>query len=172
MHHRISRFIPGLVATLAFGPALAADPPQNPVAAALAAGKGVSGMVVADGWKVTDLARGAGNPAETGAWVRFHYQTWLYDAAAPEGKGEQVDDSVPSGEPFVFQLGKQRVIMAWEAGIVGMRAGGKRRLLTPPQLAFGDRGRTTKNGAKPIAPNTTLVFEIELIDFLPPLAKP
>lgn len=157
---------------LALAPALAAEAPVNPVAAALAEGKGVSGMVVADDWKVTDLAPGHGPAAETGAWVRFHYQAWLYDPKAADGKGELVDDSVPSGEPFVFQLGKQRVIMAWETGILGMRAAGKRRLLAPPQLAFGDRGRTTKNGAKPIAPNSTLVFEIELIDFLPPLAHP
>jgi FKBP-type peptidyl-prolyl cis-trans isomerase len=172
----MSRFLSSSAATLlvvlGLAPALAAEAPVNPVAAALAEGKGVSGMVVADGWKATDLAPGRGPSAETGAWVRFHYQAWLYDPKAPDGKGELVDDSLPSGEPFVFQLGKQRVIMAWEAGILGMRSGAKRRLLTPPQLAFGDRGRTTKNGAKPIAPNSTLVFEIELIDFLPPLAHP
>ena len=158
-----------LAATLAG----AAEPQQpNPIAAALAQGKGVSGMVVADGWKVVELERGYGEPAQTGAWVRFNYTGWFYDPNAAQSKGEQFDSSAERAEPFVFQLGKQRVIMGWEAGLLGMRAGGKRRLIVPPQLGFGDKGAGAKSGGKAIPPNTTLVFEVELIDFLPPIAKP
>ena len=152
---------------------VASEPqPLNPIVAGLAQGKGISGMVVADGWKVVELEHGYGEPTQTGAWVRFNYTGWFHDAKAPEGKGEQFDSSAERGEPFVFQLGKQRVIMGWEAGLLGMRAGGKRRLVVPPQLGFGDKGAGGKNGAKAIPPNSTLVFEVELIDFLPPIAKP
>ena len=158
-----------LATTLAFA---AAPQPINPIVAGLAQGKGVSGMVVADGWKVVELERGYGEPTQTGAWVRFNYTGWFHDPKAPEGKGEQFDSSAERGEPFVFQLGKQRVIMGWEAGLLGMRAGGKRRLVVPPQLGFGDKGAGGKNGAKAIPANSTLVFEVELIDFLPPIAKP
>jgi len=153
--------------------AVAAEPPPlNPIAAGLAQGKGVSGMVVADGWKVVELERGYGEPAQTGAWVRFNYTGWFHDPKATDSKGEQFDSSADRGEPFVFQLGKQRVIMGWEAGLLGMRSGGKRRLIVPPQLGFGDKGAGGKNGAKAIPANATLVFEIELIDFLPAIAKP
>ncbi len=144
-----------------------ADPKDNPIALSLAQGKGVSGMMVANGYKVIDLERGYGEQAETGAWVRFNFVGWFYDPAAPDGKGEQFDSSVDRGEPFVFQLGKQRVIMGWDAGIVGMRTGGKRRLVIPPSLGFGDKGSGEKGSAKAIPPNATLVFEIEMIDFLP-----
>ena len=153
--------------------AVAAEPPPlNPIAAGLAQGKGVSGMVVADGWKVVELERGYGEPAQTGAWVRFNYTGWFHDPKATDSKGEQFDSSADRGEPFVFQLGKNRVILGWESGLLGMRAGGKRRVIVPPALGFGDKGAGGKGAAKPIPPNATLVFEFELIDFLPPLPKP
>jgi FKBP-type peptidyl-prolyl cis-trans isomerase FkpA len=171
MRHRLPSLF-GL-SVLATSLAVAAEPPpSNPVAAGLAQGRGVSGMVVADGWKVVELERGAGEPTQAGAWVRFNYTGWFHDPKAPEGKGEQFDSSADRGEPFVFQLGKQRVIMGWEAGLLGMRAGGKRRLVVPPQLGFGDKGAGGRNGAKAIPPNSTLVFEVELIDFLAPIPKP
>ena len=156
------------IALLGFGATQAlADPKDNPIALSLAQGKGISGMVVANGYKVIDLERGYGEQAETGSWVRFNFVGWFYDPAAPDGKGEQFDSSAERGEPFVFQLGKQRVIMGWDAGIVGMRTGGKRRLVIPPSLGFGDKGSGEKGSAKAIPPNATLVFEIEMIDFLP-----
>jgi FKBP-type peptidyl-prolyl cis-trans isomerase FkpA len=157
---------------LASSIAVAGAPDPNAVKAALAEGRGVSGMVVADGFKAIDLERGYGEPAQTGAWVRFNYTGWLQDPKAPDGKGEKFDSSQDRGEPFVFQLGKQRVILGWDAGIVGMRSGGKRRLVIPPALGFGDKGAGAKGSAKAIPPNATLVFEVEMIDFLPAIVTP
>ena len=113
-----------------------------------------------------DLKPGKGQPVVAGAWVRVHYTGWLYDAAAPDGKGRKFDSSVDRGEPFVFQLGKQKVIRGWDTGIVGMRAGGQRRLVIPPTLAYGARG-----AGGMIPPHATLVFDVELIDYLPPLPE-
>jgi FKBP-type peptidyl-prolyl cis-trans isomerase FkpA len=112
---------------------------------------------------VTDLTVGAGDAVTTGAWVRVHYSGWLQDAAATDGKGKLFDSSHTRAEPFVFQVGKQQVIRGWEQGLVGMRAGGSRRLVIPASLGYGARGA----GGGVIPPNATLVFDIELLDFLP-----
>jgi FKBP-type peptidyl-prolyl cis-trans isomerase len=109
-----------------------------------------------------------GQPTDTGAWVRFKYTGWVYDAEAAEGKGMQFDSSDQRGEPFVFQFGKQNVILGWESGLLGMRAGGLRRRVVPPQLAFGQKGFLSKDGKTRVPPNAMLVFEVELIDCLPP----
>ncbi|HUO79570.1 MAG TPA: FKBP-type peptidyl-prolyl cis-trans isomerase [Steroidobacteraceae bacterium] len=110
---------------------------------------------------VTELAPGHGDPVAAGASVRVHYTGWLYDPAAAGGKGAQFDSSV-GGEPFVFPLGAGRVIRGWDLGVAGMRAGGKRRLLIPPGLGYGERG-----AGGVIPPNATLLFEVELLDFQP-----
>lgn len=111
--------------------------------------------------KVTELAPGHGDPVAAGASVRVHYTGWLYDPAAPDDKGAQFDSSV-GHEPFVFQLGAGSVIRGWDLGVAGMRAGGKRRLLIPPGLAYGERG-----AGGVIPPQATLLFEVELLDFQP-----
>lgn len=113
-----------------------------------------------------DLKAGKGPPVVDGAWVRVHYTGWLQDTAAPDGKGRKFDSSVDRNEPFVFQLGKQKVIRGWDLGIAGMRAGGQRRLVIPPTLAYGARG-----AGSVIPPHATLVFDVELIDYLPPLPE-
>ena len=112
---------------------------------------------------VTDVIVGAGDAVTSGAWVRVHYTGWLQDPAATDGKGTSFDSSHIRAEPFVFQVGKQKVIRGWDEGLVGMRAGGTRRLVIPPSLGYGTRGA----GGGVIPANATLVFDIELVDFLP-----
>ena len=69
-----------------------------------------------------------------------HYTGWLYDPAAPGGKGAKFDSSLDRKVPFGFILGAGRVIKGWDEGVVGMKAGGKRTLVIPPQLGYGERG--------------------------------
>ena len=106
----------------------------------------------------TDLAPGTGAEIKTGQTALVHYTGWLFDAAAPENKGKQFDSSV-GGEPFEFPLGAGRVIAGWDQGVVGMKVGGKRRLVIPPVMGYGERG-----AGGVIPPNATLVFDVELVE--------
>ena len=108
--------------------------------------------------KKTDLAPGTGAEISSGQTALVHYTGWLYDAAAPENKGKQFDSSV-GGEPFEFPLGAGRVIAGWDQGVVGMKVGGKRRLVIPPELAYGNSG-----AGGVIPPGATLVFDVELVE--------
>jgi FKBP-type peptidyl-prolyl cis-trans isomerase FkpA len=101
----------------------------------------------------TDLRVGTGTEAVAGRTVRVNYALWLYDPGQSENKGRQIE-----ANQFSFLLGAGRVIRGWDQGLVGMRVGGQRRLVIPPDLAYGPGG----NG--PIPPNATLVFDIELLD--------
>lgn len=105
------------------------------------------------GLYIEDLVEGRGLAARSGHVVVVHYTGWLPN-------GEQFDSTRDAGEARSFQLGARRdVISGWEEGVAGMRIGGKRRLVVPPQLGYGPRGVP---GAIP--PNATLVFEFELLD--------
>ena len=106
----------------------------------------------------TDLVAGSGPEARRGARLTVHYTGWLYDAGRPDNKGRQFDSSRGS-EPFTFTLGTGEVIRGWDRGFEGMRVQGKRRLIIPPELAYGATG--TSNG---IPGNAGLVFEMELLD--------
>ncbi len=106
----------------------------------------------------TDLAPGTGAEISSGQTALVHYTGWLYDAAAPENKGKQFDSSV-GGEPFEFPLGAGRVIAGWDQGVVGMKVGGKRRLVIPPVMGYGERG-----AGGVIPPNATLLFDVELVE--------
>jgi len=106
----------------------------------------------------TDLAPGNGAEISSGQTALVHYTGWLFDAAAPENKGKQFDSSV-GGEPFEFPLGAGRVIAGWDQGVVGMKVGGKRRLVIPPVMGYGERG-----AGGVIPPNATLVFDVELVE--------
>jgi FKBP-type peptidyl-prolyl cis-trans isomerase FkpA len=106
----------------------------------------------------TDLAPGTGAEIRSGQTALVHYTGWLYDAAAPDNKGKQFDSSV-GGEPFEFPLGAGRVIAGWDQGVVGMKVGGKRRLVIPPVMGYGERG-----AGGVIPPNATLVFDVELVE--------
>jgi FKBP-type peptidyl-prolyl cis-trans isomerase FkpA len=106
-----------------------------------------------------DLLIGTGVEAAAGKLLTVNYTGWLYNAGQPDQKGAQFDSSRTEGrEPFSFTLGIGEVINGWDQGLVGMKVGGIRRLVVPPNLAYGG-GR---NG--PIPPNATLVFDIELLE--------
>lgn len=106
----------------------------------------------------TELSPGTGAEISSGQTALVHYTGWLFDAAAPENKGKQFDSSV-GGEPFEFPLGAGAVIAGWDQGVVGMKVGGKRRLVIPPVMGYGQRG-----AGGVIPPNATLVFDVELVE--------
>jgi FKBP-type peptidyl-prolyl cis-trans isomerase FkpA len=139
--------------------------PATPPAAVAAPAtiEGARSAATAQGVVITDLAVGHGNAAFSGAVVRVHYTGWLQDPQAADGKGKKFDSSRDRGEEFVFALGKQHVIRGWDLGVAGMQPGGKRRLVIPAELGYGAKG-----AGNVIPPNATLVFEVELFDFLPP----
>ena len=110
-----------------------------------------------------DLRLGTGTEAAAGNTLTVNYTGWLFDNSKTDQKGIQFDTSVGRAE-FSFQLGVGQVIKGWDQGLVGMKVGGQRRLVVPPSLAYGE----FRNG--PIPPNSTLVFEIELIDVVAPAA--
>ena len=105
-----------------------------------------------------DHAVGDGAEAVSGARVTVHYTGWLFDAAAPGNKGQKFDSSRDRGDPFVFPLGAGRVIAGWDQGVAGMKVGGQRTLVIPPEMGYGARG-----AGGVIPPNATLVFDVELL---------
>jgi len=107
---------------------------------------------------MTDHKIGAGAEAIAGKRVTVHYTGWLFDAAAPEQKGKKFDSSRDRGDPFVFSLGAGQVISGWDKGVAGMKVGGSRTLVIPPELGYGARG-----AGGVIPPNATLVFDVELL---------
>ncbi len=106
-----------------------------------------------------DIKQGDGAEAQSGKVVIVHYSGWLYDPTAAEGKGKKFDSSLDRKVPFGFFLGEGKVIKGWDQGLVGMKVGGKRRLIIPPELGYGERG---VGGVIP--PNATLIFDIDLIE--------
>jgi FKBP-type peptidyl-prolyl cis-trans isomerase FkpA len=106
----------------------------------------------------TDTLVGKGKEAVPGKTVEVHYTGWLHDPAAKDKRGKQFDSSRGRG-PFSFPLGGGRVIKGWDEGVAGMKVGGKRTLIIPPELGYGARGA---GGAIP--PNATLMFDVELLD--------
>jgi FKBP-type peptidyl-prolyl cis-trans isomerase FkpA len=108
---------------------------------------------------ITDIVVGDGNEAITGKSVGVHYTGWIYDWTESDGRGARFDSSHDRGIPFYFAPGSGTTIKGWEVGVPGMRAGGKRELLIPSTMAYGERG----GGGGKIPPNSDLLFEIELI---------
>ncbi|MEO8418047.1 MAG: FKBP-type peptidyl-prolyl cis-trans isomerase [Methylophilaceae bacterium] len=105
-----------------------------------------------------DQVVGEGREAEAGTNVTVHYTGWLYDPSKPEGHGEKFDSSVDRREPFAFYLGGGQVIRGWDEGVAGMKIGGKRTLIIPSNMGYGERG-----AGGVIPPNATLVFDVELL---------
>lgn len=112
-------------------------------------------MTTSSGLQYIELQAGTGAQPQKGDVVAVHYVGALTD-------GTQFDSSYKRNQPFVFPLGMGRVIKGWDEGIAMMRVGGKARLIIPPELAYGNR---SVGGVIP--PNSTLIFEVELLEILP-----
>jgi FKBP-type peptidyl-prolyl cis-trans isomerase FkpA len=108
--------------------------------------------------QIVELQPGGGAAVAAGQRAVMQYTGWLYDASAPEHKGKQFDSSRGGPEPFRFTVGRGEVIKGWDQGIAGMQIGGRRRLIIPPDLAYGDTG-----AGGVIPPGATLVFDVDLI---------
>lgn len=104
------------------------------------------------GLSYVDLVSGSGAQPVAGKPVKVHYTGWLEN-------GVKFDSSLDRKEPFVFTIGRGEVIPGWDEGVMGMKVGGKRRLIVPPQLGYGSAG-----AGGVIPPNATLIFEVELLD--------
>lgn len=108
--------------------------------------------------KVT-LKSGTGAAIGGGQIAVVQYTGWLYEAGAADHKGKQFDSSLTRREPFKFPLDTGSVIKGWDQGVIGMQVGESRRLIIPPELAYGDAGA----GDGLIPPGATLVFDVELV---------
>jgi peptidylprolyl isomerase len=106
------------------------------------------------GLKYYDIVEGDGPLPETGQFVIVHYSGWLED-------GTKFDSSWDRGEPYTFQLGTGNVIPGWDEGVASMKVGGKRQLVVPPELAYGEAG-----SGGTIPPGATLIFDVELLEIL------
>ncbi len=113
-------------------------------------------QTTSSGLQFEDTVNGTGEEATAGLHVKVHYTGWLYSNGV---KGAKFDSSKDRGDTFGFALGAGQVIRGWDEGVQGMRVGGTRVLVIPPELGYGARG-----AGGVIPPNATLMFEVELID--------
>ena len=109
-------------------------------------------VVTPSGLRYTDLQVGQGTEATKGKTVEIHYTGWLEDRT-------KFDSSLDPSHPFTFRIGIDDVIQGWHQGIAGMKVGGRRRLVVPPELGYGKQGV-----ARVVPPNATLIFEVELVN--------
>ncbi len=136
-------------------PTLFAMAPDSNQADASALGGPMSAdkaQILASGLRITDIEVGSGPEAVAGQTVVVHYRGTLEN-------GKQFDASYDRGKPFTFPLGRGQVIKGWDEGVQGMKVGGKRKLVIPPELGYGTRG-----AGGVIPPNATLIFDVELLD--------
>ncbi len=112
-------------------------------------------LTMASGLKCADSVPGTGAYPKKGQTCVVHYTGWLYENGA---KGRKFDSSHDRGEPIAFSAGTGEVIKGWDDGVFTMRAGGKRTLIIPPALAYGEAG-----AAGLVPPNATLIFDVELL---------
>ena len=108
-------------------------------------------VTTGSGLKYIEIKAGSGDSPEPGQTVVVHYTGWLEN-------GKKFDSSVDRGRPFSFPIGAGRVIRGWDEGVATMQLCGQRRLIIPPQLAYGATGQG------PIPPNATLIFDVELLE--------
>ena len=138
---RLSRFVCG-VALLAASGCGGSDSPSSP-----------STQQPRGEFQQIDLVVGTGATASSGRSLSVRYTGWLYDPTRAESKGTQFDSGT-----YPFTLGTGNVIRGWDLGLVGMRVGGQRRLIIPPELGYGSQGSPPR-----IPPNASLVFDTELL---------
>jgi len=139
-----------------------ASPSVSPGADDCNAGTGLPAVTYPDGLKIIDLKVGTGAAAKAGENAEVQYTGWLTNC-------HQFDSSrSPGRTSFTFQIGQSQVIPGWDEGFLGLKVGGKRKLIIPPDLAYGPQGQTDQQtGAIVIPPNATLVFVVELLSLKP-----
>jgi peptidylprolyl isomerase len=108
-------------------------------------------VATASGLKYIDVVEGTGATPGTGQMVTVHYTGTLEN-------GTKFDSSVDRGQPYQFRIGTGAVIKGWDEGLASMKVGGKRKLIIPPSLGYGERGSPPK-----IPPNSILLFDVELL---------
>ena len=157
MKMTLARLLPVLAATTLLAPPAFAQDSKPDADKPAAEKKSESKMKrTSTGLQYEDLREGTGARPRTGQTCVMHYTGWLWENDA---RGRKFDSSFDRGQPFEFQLGRGMVIKGWDEGVATMKVGGKRRLLIPPQLAYGAAGA----GGGLIPPNATLLFEVELV---------
>lgn len=109
-----------------------------------------------------DRVVGTGREAVPGQFVVLQYEGWVYDLAAPERKGRKFDSTFDRGSALSVLIGVNRMIPGVDRGVQGMRVGGKRTLVVPPKMGYGER-----HAFGEVPPNSTLIFDIELLDVVP-----
>ena len=109
-------------------------------------------ITTGSGLQFIDIEQGKGEAPKASQTIVVHYTGWL------EADGTKFDSSVDRGAPFSFTIGEGQVIGGWDEGLATMQVGGKRRLIIPPDLAYG------KSGQGPIPANATLIFDVELLE--------
>jgi peptidylprolyl isomerase len=131
----------GVATALAAGPA---SPPRT-------AGNNQKMTTTASGLKYVDLEVGTGEEVKKGMRVLIDYEAWLED-------GTKFDSSYDRREPYSFKIGDGQVIQGWDEGVIGMKVGGKRKLVVPPSLAYGEAGAPPR-----IPANATLTYEVKAL---------
>ena len=109
-------------------------------------------ITTGSGLQFIDIEQGKGEAPKASQTIVVHYTGWL------ESDGTKFDSSVDRGTPFSFTIGEGGVIRGWDEGLATMQVGGKRRLIIPPDLAYG------KSGQGAIPPDATLIFDVELLE--------
>ncbi|MEM7181685.1 MAG: FKBP-type peptidyl-prolyl cis-trans isomerase [Spirochaetota bacterium] len=108
---------------------------------------------------IENLKLGKGKEAKRFKWVTVHYTGWLANGEKFDSSLDRTDYHTGKPTPFTFQLGVGQVIKGWDSGLKGMKVGGKRKLVVPSRLGYGEKG-----AGNIIPPNSTLIFEVELLD--------
>ncbi|MGL4234297.1 MAG: FKBP-type peptidyl-prolyl cis-trans isomerase [Casimicrobium sp.] len=117
--------------------------------------------------KVIERLVGDGALANKNDPVLVHYTGYLWDPSAPDNKGKKFDSSLERPTPLGFIIGAGRVIKGWDEGVTGMKVGGQRTLIIPPDKAYGDKG-----AGNIIPPGATLVFDVELMGVIGKTQQP
>ena len=156
-----SAAIAALVLAAMAGTGAAQTAPGQPAAPAANPSASLSSKIGANVTQLQkiDVKQGTGAEAAAGKPIIVHYTGWLYDPTVPDGHGKKFDSSLDRKLPFGFIVGVGKVIKGWDEGVVGMKVGGQRTLVIPPDMAYGERG-----AGSAIPPNATLIFDIELLD--------